>query len=209
MPVSPQKKAEQEFVAALLEHLRSKYAAEPNRFREYLPEVAQLLDVSAPGKKQKRPNLRLTARERERRLESLASVASLMESGSADRTRAIGALEDFAALAFDELPPNSLDAEKRVALVKVVIGTGIGSVTKAERFPIIQGASPSFEISLVRGVRLEFTWDMKLIAISVNPQRYRERRRLFAVIGASRDQAADVAARHDDYLTEADHHGAA
>lgn len=49
---------------------------------------------------------------------------------------------------------------------------------------------------------------MKLISVTISPQRYRERKKLMAFVGIGKDTATDVAMRHDDYLAEIDPHGA-
>ncbi len=95
------------------------------------------------------------------------------------------------------------------SLVKAAIGKAPGSYKSDATVPLVDGSGGPVQerVSVIRGVFLNFDGNERLVSISIDPRKYRERRKLMAFVGASRDPMPDVALRHDDYLAMQDPHG--
>jgi hypothetical protein len=195
---------QQEILSSLLSSLLEKYTAEPKRFRAYLPEVAQILDTIRPQRHGLRDPFGLTEREQSQRLASLLKSLEAVEGDHSTKDEAIIALEDYAALSEDDNVPQDLSFERKLTLLKRVLEKSPGSFKSNTRYIIAKNAEGTVakHVSILRGVVLELTWDTKLIAISISPQKFRERKRLMAFVGMGQDSATDVAERHDDYFVE-------
>ena len=206
--MSARKTPPKELSASIVQLVQRKYASEPDEFRRLLPEVAQLLDAAGTSPRRIRGSaFVLTERERARRLQSLQSALNSVKSKSLGRADAAGALGDYAALLDDDSLPDAMDYDARTALFKAVAGKAPGSFGANEIVPVADREAVR-SVALMRGVRLNLTWDLQLVSLSVSPEQLRERKRLLAFVGSGRDAASDVAARHDDYLAATSPHGA-
>lgn len=211
MSVTDRMKNHQGLLTSLLRILRDKYQSDPEGFRGFLPEVAQTLDSLSPRPVGQTIPFALTDRERDRRVRSFDTAVQALNDDGIERSAAIRAAEDYAVLTLDNRVPLRLDSEKRAALAKAAVGKNPGSFRAKETIVIQDGsnAPPACSVPLIRGVGLNLTWDMKLVSISVLPERIRERKRLLEFVGAGKDDATNVAERHDEYLGEMSPRGAA
>ena len=195
---------------SLLELLISRYKGEPDKFRSFLPEIADRLDVMLPGRRAKRNPFSLTEGERSRRLASFREGLTKKGSGSLTKEEAIETLQDYAALLEDDGVPDEFDFDKRLMVLKAALGKGPGSFKSPTTVEILPSSQESIvsRASLVRGVVLQLTWDLRLLSVTISPQRFRDRKRIVAFVGAGQDSASDVARRHDEYFVETIERGA-
>ena len=195
----------------LLELLYSKYTSDPQGFRSYLPDVAQILDVMKPSRRSTKSPFGLTQRERDYHQRRLAELLEKMRSGAIPSGHAIKGLEHCAILIQDDNLPEEADYETLVKLLKCAIGKSPGSFKKSETIRVDDNHPVEVavnRISLVRGVSLALDRETRLVAITISPHRAKQRRKMLAFVGIGQDIKEDVALRHDDYLTERGPHAA-
>lgn len=199
-PPKPQKE--------LLELLFSKYQADPEGFRSYMPEAAQLLDAMYPPRRPSRSPFGLTERERAHHLAALREVLEGLEESSISPKEAVKGLQHCATLIQDDNLPEDVGYETLVFLMKAAIGKSPGTFKSAKTVLVMgdEGREVINRVSLVRGVTLDLDRNMRLVSITVAPTKVRERRKLLKLIGLGQDIASDVALRHDDYLAEQEPH---
>ncbi len=80
---------------------------------------------------------------------------------------------------------------------------------RIHEIPYPNGVSNKEQVPAIRGVYLDLDKDTRLVSISIDPRKVRERRSLMEFVGAGKDPEPDVSTRHDDYLAMEDPHGAA
>ena len=196
----------------LVEVLRAKYSAEPQKFRAYLPDVAQMLDRMSPPRRPSRSPFGLTVRERAFHQSSLAEILSRLTEDALSSDRAIKGLEHCATLIEDDSLPEYVRHDVLVKLLKSAIGKSPGTFKKNETIRIAE-SQPSEDVvnrvSLVRGVYLELDRESRLVSISVVPREVKERKKLLAIVGMIDDPVSDMSTRYEDYLylPETDPHG--
>ena len=166
----------------LIEILLSKYRADPEGFRSYLPEVSQMLDELKPfGHPISRSPFGLTERER---IHHQQRLQELLDKGSLNKDQAVKALEHWATLVKDDNLPQSAKREDLLALLKEVLGKAPGSFKSVSKVPI-KGhlvKEANINVSVSRGVVLELDRNMQLVSVLVNPRCIRERRKLMAFV---------------------------
>ena len=194
----------------LLDLLLIKYRSDPNRFRDFLPEVAQELDVIAPETRGSRSPFGLTERERAARHEALQEVLERLDEASVAGEEALRGLEHCAALIQDDNLPPEVGHDTLVRLLRAAIGKSPGSIKAVTTFPIQDGQEGKIanRTSLVRGVTLNLAWDMRLVSVTITPGKVQERRKALRFVGIGRDADAEVAREHDKYLALRDPHAA-
>lgn len=196
---------------ALLELLSSKYADDPQEFRSYMPEVAQMLDAfDSPHRQLTRSSYGLTEREAKFHQATLTETLAAVASGAATPAESVKGLEHCAFLIRDDRLPAEADYEALCALFKVAFGKRPASFKKSEMINVADVRTADDAVhrfALVRGVSLELDREMRLISVSVSPRKVRQRRKLLSFVGAGQDAAPDVARRHDDYLARINPHG--
>lgn len=191
---------------ALLEAIIDRYERAPEVIEKALPEVGKILSTSCRAvKRSERGGIfQLTPVERQRREQSLAEALGKLHRAKAfSKEEAIQALEDAASLkeAFPYEDHKIREAEIR-KLVNIATGLSVttkGKVTKH----VFQEGEPARTVCMLRGVKLNLTWDKKLMSVEVDPKELAIRARALSLIGIGSDTASDVAARHDDYFVEA------
>jgi len=194
----------------LLDLLLVKYRSDPNRFRDFLPEVAQELDVIAPESRGSRSPFGLTERERAARQEALRKVLEHLEQGSFPREEAVLGLEHCAVLIQDDSLPPEVGYDTLVRLLRTAIGKSPGSIKVVTTFPVQEGQEGKIanRTSPVRGVTLNLAWDMRLVSVTITPGKVQERRKALRFVGIGRDADPEVAREHDKYLALGDPHAA-
>ncbi|MFH1560349.1 MAG: hypothetical protein ABID84_02925 [Chloroflexota bacterium] len=196
----------------LIELLLHKYRADPQGFCKYLPEVAQELDAMFPHSHPSRSPFGLTEHEHAHRQQALSQVLSRLDDATLTSEEAVRGLEHCATLIEDDSLPREATHEILSRMVRAVIGKSPGSVKKSTTVPIGESQKRKEEalkhVSLVRGVLLDLTRDMRLVSVSINPHKIRERRKVLRLVGIASDSGHDVAQRHDDYLAETGPHAA-
>lgn len=192
----------------LLDLLLAKYRTDPEKFRSYLPEVAQTLDALYPHHHVSRNPFGLTEHERSHRLQALHQVLESLSDGTATPEKAIRGLEHCATLIEDDSLPPEVDYAVLNKLVRAVIGKSPGSFKSASVIPVQEHLKDKVvhRVAVLRGVTLELTWDRRLVSIAINPRKVQERRKLLQFVGTASDPASDVALLHDDYLAGMEPH---
>ena len=191
----------------LLEMLDSKYRSEPEKFRSYLPEVAQALDSLNPPRRPGRSPFGLTERERRHHQQALARIMEAEGTPSAEQ--AFKGLEHCATLIQDDGLPEEYNYGTLVKLFRAAVGKSPSSFRAQETIAVAADCSPAdavAKVSLIKGVSLDLDRGMRLVSITVLPSKVRQRRKLLAFVGIGQDAKSDVALRHDEYLAEQDPH---
>ena len=192
----------------LIELLQAKYREDPEGFREFLPGVVDLLPEQPPEGGRRRSVFGLTEQEIAFHHAELAEVLGKLEKGSVTPEEAARGLQHCAALIMDDNLPEDADYEKLKSLIRVALGRSPGSYKSKATVQVIEGNDEVHDqISAIRGVYLDLDRRRRLVSISINPRKVRERRELMKFVGASRDPRPDVSSRHDDYLASGDPHG--
>ncbi|MEK7354634.1 MAG: hypothetical protein AABZ77_09040 [Chloroflexota bacterium] len=183
---------------SILQNLVNKFRVDPQGFRSYLPEVAQELEQVLPARTKKSYTSELTELERKRSCESLCELLSRKRLSPVE---AIQALEYCATLIQDESLPQVIDRKTLLSLLGQVVGTPISKMKKNNKIAVHDGEIAK-EMAILRGVYLELTWNDRLVAISIFPNKFKERSRALKLVGIAEDSASDVSERHDAYLAK-------
>lgn len=190
---------------ALVQALVEKYELEPLAVETALPEVAELLKEQLPGARRKSGSQRffaLTLAEEKARRESLARQIAKFRAGRVafSREEALSTLEDVASLveAFP-LEPLGVSEKDLAKLLKIASGLSLSKKQKPQEAALGKG-EPARSISVLRGVRLNLTWDKKLLSVEIEPKQLALRDRALAFVGIGKDGEPDVAVLHDEYI---------
>ena len=199
----------------LIDLLQAKYREDPKGFRRYLPGAAELLPEQPPTRSRARATFGLTERERSYHRAGLSEVLRRIDDGSITAEEAVQGLEHCAALIKDDNLPYGWDEnlshemgyEVKKGLLRAALGKSPGSYRSKTTVPVSGDGGPILEsVSVIMGVFLNLDRNRRLVSVSIDPGKYRARRKAMAFVGASRDNP-DVALRHDDYLAMQDPHG--
>jgi hypothetical protein len=179
-----------------------KYRSDPCGFRQYLPEVAAVLDRANPAVQEPRPPVDLTPREREHRLAELDGILGGLRRGRVSYEKAITALEHCSVLTQDDNLPDKVSRRCIMRLFGIVLGKPLSDVT-AETTVKVAGnhlCMVAYRISLVRGAVLNLNQDMHLVSVSVTPKRLRDRARAMRFI-TMLSSTESSAGPEDEYAT--------
>ena len=133
------------------------------------------------------------------REKSLRKHLQYLSERSLTEDDAIHALEDWAALIASGHRPLGLEYEQAAALFRSATQRDLSSFGSSEDILVGRVAQePSREVSVIRGMRVKLTDDMRLRSIIVLPDKLAERKRLLAFVGIGKDTATDVAENHDE-----------
>ena len=204
----------------VIDLLQSKRRKDPEGFREYLPDVAELLPEPPPRRSRARPTFGLTERELSYHRVGLLGVLRKLDNGTITAEVAFKGLEHCAALIKDDNLPYSgeladgddplgheMGHEVLMALVRAALGKSPGSYKSKTAVPVGVGGAVLEQVSVIMGVLLDLDRNGRLVSVSIDPGKYRKGRRLMKIIGIGSDPESDVAARHDYYLAMQDPHG--
>lgn len=183
----------------LIELLQARYREDPVGFREYLPGVAELLSEPAPRRVRTESRNRLTVNEIAFHRAGLAEVLDKIDTGSATAREAVIGLQHCAVLIVDDSLPEETNYEKLTRLISTGIGRSPESIKSEATIQVGEGKGDVQErISAIRGVYLDLDRDRRLVSVTINPRRVRERRTLMEFVGASKDPDPLASTRHDD-----------
>lgn len=192
----------------LVELLHAKYKEDPKGFRKYLPGVVDLLPEQPPEIVRRRSLFGLTEQETAFHRAGLAKVFGDLDKGPVTTEEAAKGLQHCAALIMDDSLPEEAGYEKMKSLVRAALGKSPGSYKSKATVKIGEGNGDVHErVSAIRGVYLDLDVRRRLVSVSINPRKVRERRELMRFVGASKDPDPHVSTRHDDYLASEDPHG--
>lgn len=203
----------------VIDLLQVKRREDPEGFREYLPDVDDILPELPSRLSRTRIGSGLTERELAYHREGLSGVLRKLNDGTLTSDGALEGLQHCAALIRDDSLPYTgegeeddltyrIDHEVLKALVRAAIGKSPGSYKSKASIPVGQGGAPVLErVSVIMGVHLELDRNGQLVSIAVNPGRFKQRGKLMKIVGVGSDPEPDVAARHDLYLAVQDPHG--
>ena len=191
---------------SLAQRVLDVHRTDPDRLRDALPEVADLLDElerPLPSPAGNAGLIGLTARERNFHREELDQLLSRCRTLTV--AEAVKGLEHGAnLLAENNFVPKP---ELRQELLKLVRkATGIRPRKTGKPVEKVLGdGSASRVVPVVRGIDLHLTWEFKLVKVTLDPEQCRLFEQLTSIIGIGRDfeGATDVAENHDDYYVEA------
>lgn len=146
----------------------------------------------------------LTELEKDKRLQSLYKILEEMKDIKGfSKAQAIQALEDAATLV-EAFPFEHLELSDKDVSKLVKIATGLSVTTKGKRqTSVLKEGEPSGEVYLLRGVKLNLSWDKKLMSVEIDPKQMAIMKKALSIIGIGRGLPPDMAERHDDYLVEA------
>ena len=194
----------------LVELLQAKRREDPDGFREYLPDVDELLP-DRPSSRSSRARYRLTVQERAHHHDGLTGALERANAGVLSSGEAAQALQHCANLLRDDPWTPDVKYEAVIGLLKAALGKSPGSYKSNATLPVsgADGGPAIDQVPAIRGVHLDLDREGRLVSISINPRKYRERRKLMAIVGVGGDPETDVAAKHDDYIAMQDPHGAA
>ena len=134
------------------------------------------------------------------------SLASLPEK-ALNREKAIGALEDWAALIQAGERPVDVGYDEAAALLRLATGKDLSSMQAPETVEIRPRSTSDLkalvEVPIFRGIGLKLTSSMELLSMDVSPAKIAEGRRLLSIVGIGFDTATDVSINHDEYLADA------
>ena len=192
----------------LVDLLQAKRREDPEGFRRFLPEVAELLPELPRRRSRLRSTFGLTERERSFHRAGLAEALCKLSAGGIATDEAAKGLQHCANLVRDDVFTDEVDHETSRALVKAALGKSPGSYKSKTTVPIGIGGGEALEqVAVLRGVYLDLDRERRLVSISINPAKVREWKKLMAIVGIGRDPERDVALRHDDYLAMQEPHG--
>jgi hypothetical protein len=184
------------------------FTENPSAFWSSFPELANAIELhlQASSKRASRVPLSegyMTERERQFKLNALSeTIEQYRASGKIEPDNARRALALAAAVGEHASPYKQTLLE----IVERVLGLPL-NFQNPEKLTFLKGKSEHHTFQLVRGLTLSLAWDGELIAISLDPSQWRLRAQMLSIVGIGRDQASDVAERHDDYLADAIQHG--
>lgn len=189
----------------IIELLQAKRRKDPEGFRKYLPDVTELLQDPPPRRSRSRSTFGLTEQELSYHRTGLLEALGKLDEGTITAEEAAKGLKHCADLIKDgNLPygrhdtlPHEMGHDVLKSLVKAAIGKSPGSYKSKITLPLGKGGLVLEQVSVIMGVFLELDRDERLVSISIDPGKYRKRRKLMKFVGASRDPEPDVAARHD------------
>ena len=203
----------------VIDLLQAKRRKDPEGFREYLPDVAALLPEPPPRVSRARPAFGLTERELSYHRAGLLGVLTKLDDGAITAEDAVKGLEHCATLIRDDLPysgeladgydplGHEMGHEVLLALVRAALGKSPGSYKSKTTVHLGKDSAVLEQVSVIMGVLLDLDRNGRLVSVSIDPGKYRKRRKLMKFVGASMDPETDVAARHDYYLAMQDPHG--
>ena len=192
----------------LIALLQAKRRADPQGFREYLPGVTELLPALPASRRSTRSPFGLTERERAYHQDGLADVLDKLAVKTVTAEEAAKGLQHCANLIRDDSLPEEVGYEVLRGLIRAALGKSPGSYRTKTTVPLgADGGRVLEQVSAIRGVYLDLDRERRLVSVSIHPGKVRERRQLMKFVGASKDPAPDVAARHDDYLAMQEPHG--
>ncbi len=192
---------------SLAQAIVEQYERDPISVEKAFPNVARILQNNTRRLTKERygEHSTLTELEKGKRLRSLYEILEKMKAAKRlTKDEAIQALENIAALVetFSWEEPTPATKKQIADLIKVATGLALRTRGKVEKV-VLGGGSPAREVFLLRGVKLELTWDKKLLSIEVDPKELAIREKLLSIIGIGTDTATDVSTRHDEYFVEA------
>ena len=192
-------KEKNEIVSAV----RAVYRREPDKLRQVLPKVAELLGGTGLDRRPSRfsqPH-KLTELERGRRIKGL-HTALAAHRREPSFSHAVEALEDALALIEDGQQDLSGEKPELLRILRKVTGLSLSTKGKLTSRELGSG-EPVRAVLLIRGVVCHLTWDSKLVSVDIDPKALLARKRALQLTGLGHGNASDVSERHDDYLTEA------
>ena len=190
--------------------LQAKYRKDPRGFNKYLPGVAELLPERSRGRSRTRSPFGLTKQELLYHETGLTEALDRLQEDVSDSKAAVKGLQHCAALIKDDNLPDEVGYEALKCFIRAAIGKSPTSYRSKKTVPLGgDGSLPYERVSAIRGVYLDLDRNSRLVSVTINPGKVRERRKLLELVGIGEDDKTDVASRHDDYLAEQEPHGVA
>lgn len=177
--------------------VEAKYKEDPEGLAAHLPGLRDLMPaVTSSGQE---GQLTQTLGEIARRKTALAAAQAELRDCALSPEGALLALEHIAHVIADDPFTDAVDHATTKALFKRALGKSPGSF-RAKTTIAVGDGEVLYRATVMRGVYLGLNKEGQLAAVTVNPRKVREFRKLMKFVGGSRDPESDVAERHDDYL---------
>lgn len=192
----------------IIDLLQAKRRQDPKGFRQYLPDVENLLPTPQPKKPTHSP-FGLTERELAFHKTGLQKALEKVESGHADAQDAVKGLQHYANIKIHDSFSTDATFDMAERLFKAAFGKSHRSYKRKTTIPVAgEGAGPVQErVTVLRGVYLELDRNRRLVSVSINPTKVKEMAKLMKIVGIVKDSPPDLAENHDDYLAMIDPHG--
>ena len=204
----------------LIELLQAKRCEDPEGFRAFMPDVAEMLPDHSLRRTRRSSPFGLTEQEVSYHRAGLSGVLDRLNERTIVAEEAVKGLNHCAHLVRDGSlqytgetevvnggMPHEMGHEVLKGLLRAAVGKSPGSFKARTKIPVGDGGEVLDRVSLIMGVFLELDGEGRLVSIDIEPGRLRKRRKLMAFVGASEDPEPDVAQRHDDYLAMQNPHG--
>ncbi len=176
----------------LQELVLNKYRADPEALRACLPDLAQAIDQFLPTSRS-RSRHELTQHELANRLARLNALLEDLASSSLETGGAVQALEHYAALIACHSPPDNIDHQTGVALLKAAFGVSPSSA-KSILTIVVENRNETEvnRVTFLRGVTMNMSWDFRLVSVTIDPQRVRQRAVAMRLVGISRGNTSEA-----------------
>lgn len=186
----------------VLHLIMEKYNSDPNGFRNYLPDVAEILDSVFPIKPKYNSPFGLTALEIKNRIDRLNDILLEMQNGKLERQDAIKALENCAVLTKDDSLPIGISRNVIIRFLGVVLGKPLSDITSESTIDIMQNDSYKIanRVPILRGIVFNLTSEEDLISISITPRKFKERTKALRFV--AKDEHSRGSISNKNILTE-------
>ena len=183
--------------------LRDKFRSDPDGFREYLPGAAELLSEQVPTRRRFGSPFGLTENELTHNRGELADILRKLTEGTLTTEAAWTGLRHCAVLTkngnlpygWDENLSHEMNYEVLKNLLWKALGKSPGSYKRKTVVPTGQGTTEPVaeQVPIIKGIHLDLDINRRLVSISVNPGKYKERNKLVSIIGLCFESKQDGA----------------
>lgn len=191
----------------IVDRVLTHYRLDTEGFRARMPDVAEALDSMFPPHRLSRTPFGLTENERAHRELTLRNLLSDLRRGDISTGDATRTLEQCAVLAEDDSLGLEVDRRTLLQLLRLFLGKPVGSITTATTISATDDTNvkAARHISLLRGIVLDLTTDMRLVSITINPSRIKGRQRIMRFV-AMLKPSSNSSTQRDNSDSETDNH---
>ena len=168
----------------IVDRVLAHYRLDTESFRARMPDVAEALDSMFPPPRLSRTPFGLTENERAHRELTLRNLLKDLRRGEISTGDTTRTLEQCAVLAEDDSLGVEVDRRTLLQLLRLFLGKPVSSITTVTTIPATDdtNAKAARHISLLRGIVLDLTTDMRLVSITINPSRIKGRQRIMRFV---------------------------
>lgn len=191
----------------IVDRVLTYYRLDTEGFRARMPDVAEALDSMFPPSRLSHTPFGLTENERAHRELTLHSLLRNLRRGEISTGDATRTLEQCAVLAEDDSLGAEVDRRTLLQLLRLFLGKPVSSITTATTISATNdtNAKAVRHISLLRGIVLDLTTEMRLVSITINPSRIKGRQRIMRFV-AMLKPSSNSSTQRDNSDSETDDH---